>query len=257
MKPKFSKEFNAQHARDGAPYCCRNGSEATVMKWDGRRKGEPLVGFRTDCDLPASWAEDGSYFTSGEEGPDDLVMLPVGEIDGKPVFVGDELVMDGRKKLIAGAKQRNFADMAWPAPAKIYLETLMTDGDLAKAFVSDPTPHQIDVMRKGANVALRHAIGAGQVTPISEATPYLRPHDPYTGRLRDPRDIESDPMGALIYHPQELMVEASSVVKGRRDERDMVIAQAMRDWYEQTFPYTGSAGVIKPNLEEIIAGVAP
>lgn len=58
-KPEFSKPFNILDAKAGAPYCCRDGRTAQVLKWDGRRFNEPLVGCIGADDVPASWGGDG------------------------------------------------------------------------------------------------------------------------------------------------------------------------------------------------------
>lgn len=230
MKPEFSKPFNMEHARAGAPFCLRGGGPATVLKWDGRRKGEPLIGFRTEQDIPSSWSAGGVYFSDCLEGPDDLVMLPLGLIGGKPVFVGDQVVNAG------GAITTAFVGIdltspplawRWPAPTKAYPTTSMTFDELAIVHNAqlDSKPNEFArSVRAVANAALRHAVDAGQVVPVSEARPGVRPHNPYTGALRDPRDVESDPMGVLIRHPDEPMHAAKDGAA-----RDVTVARAVRD----------------------------
>lgn len=171
-KPAFSKPFDIISAKAGAPYCCRDGGEAIVLKWDGRRFNESLVGCIGADDGPASWSADGSYMP-GEHGarPRDLVMLPLGLIDGKPVFVGDKITSPDCKGDTTAHHKMNFGEKstwAWPASAPTYPVTLMTDGDLVSNYYGGgPVSHEQEYQawRRIANAALRHAIDAGQVVP--------------------------------------------------------------------------------------------
>ena len=209
MKPEFSKPFDLAAARAGAPFCCRDGRTAEILKWDGRRPGEPLIGFQSDSDIPASWAEDGAYET-GHEGDIDLVMLPLGLIDGKPMFAGDEIeamsvtgshwisitVRPGDRPL--GGRFR------WPAPAKAYPVTTMRHEDMFSIYSADlrgrgytsvgAETHGLEAV---ANAALRHAIDSAQVITAEQAGEEAR--------------------------------GLAKVMADRRFERDMAVASAVRD----------------------------
>ena len=168
-KPQFTKPFNLDHAKAGAPYATRDGQEATILKWDGRHKsGYPLVGVYGIEDQPDSWRIDG-FFGNLVRDHLDLVMTPLGFIDGKPVFVGDELVVKGAATPYT-ASSRDFKalhNLAWPAPAKAYPETRMTFKEM-HTLVNEAAPGHEAEFRAIANAALRHAIDAGQVVTEAE-----------------------------------------------------------------------------------------
>ena len=129
MKPEFTREFNAAHAKAGAPYCCSNGEEATILKWDCRDPIYPIVGVMGEMDDSNEWQSNGLY-NDGINTEYDLVMTPLGMIDGKPVFVGDSIVTDGGMPFDvnpAHAINSSFFlhGCKWPAPAKVYPETAM------------------------------------------------------------------------------------------------------------------------------------
>lgn len=166
--PIYTHPFCAEHARAGAPYSCRNGEEATVLKWDCRDDSFPLVGIFGNTDKSTEWGGDGIY--NGSRNPEyDLVMLPLGKIDGKPVFVGDRLEQRDRHNetwIVRDAQptDRDFTTSRWLAPAKVYPQTTMTNNQLYEAFIpkidglwNSATANNI------ANAALRHACDAGQV----------------------------------------------------------------------------------------------
>lgn len=103
------------------------------------------------------------------------------------------------------------------------VETKMTDAEICY-YLPMSAFKDVGFVRRAMNVALGRVIADGQVVPISEAKPGLRPHNPYTGALRDQRDIDSDPMGMAIHHPAEPMRAAQD-----RAARDMAVAKAVRE----------------------------
>ena len=172
-KPEFSRPFNLEHAKAGAPYGCRNGVEATILKFD-RRDEFAVLGMYGNADQAISWMPNGQHARNSPEGNRDLVMLPLGFIDGKPVWVGDEVVSGqapyGDAVTIAATHDMEFGDgcgWRWPAPAPVYPETLMTRRDFARLDDSRIfeiiQPSYEREARLIANAALRHAIDAGQV----------------------------------------------------------------------------------------------
>lgn len=171
MKPEFSKPFDQAAARAGAPFCCRDGRPADILKWDGRRPGEPLIGFQSDSDIPASWAADGAYET-GCEGDIDLIMLPLGLIDGKPVFVGDVFLWRGGELTTAMPDMAggDWSNSRWPLPAKVY-PTYTGDLDALRHAYNKSMGSTVNgAMEQVANSALRHAIDAGQVVQVPQGT---------------------------------------------------------------------------------------
>lgn len=248
MPLKHTKPFCIEHAKDGAPFCSDHGTEMQVLIWDRKHPTHPIIAIEQHGEHEAyAFTREGKCTTAVQM---NLVMTPLGYIDDKPVFVGDELLFDPitapPQKHFATPLDRSFPMCTWPEPEKVYPETQMSAAELA---LIAGAPFQLHAI---ANAAIRHAIDAGQVAPVSEAKPSVRPHNPYTGRLRDPRDVASDPMGMLIRHPDEPVIAAEkpryffgsangffvegddssiAVVKGLAERgvaRDMAIAEAVR-----------------------------
>lgn len=171
-KPEYTKPFDLGHARAGAPFVCANGGEVEILKWD-RKHTFCIVGLDMQDASVRRWRADGSY----NEGFNvfDLVMLPLGFIDGKPVFVGDELIDNdtGDTTTAFPTWGGMNADLwSWPAPAPVYPETLMVNDELGIAFTSK-CDAPVQGWRRVANAALRHAIDAGQVVPDAEHSKLL------------------------------------------------------------------------------------
>ena len=120
MKPEHFKEFNAEHAKAGAPYGQRNGLEARIGIWDVNSKFYPLSGVRSTSkeELACSWTEEGRSTTQGVSCCD-LVMLPLGYCEGVPVFVDDLLKHFNGVALVANALTRKFDDLQWPRTAPV------------------------------------------------------------------------------------------------------------------------------------------
>lgn len=95
--PKFSKPFDANHAKAGAPYCQADGDAATIFKWDLRSDEWVLAGVISDSahglENIAKWSIDGVVHHELCNDAD-LMMIPLGLIDGRPVFVDDEIEMN-------------------------------------------------------------------------------------------------------------------------------------------------------------------
>lgn len=220
-KPEFSKPFNILDAKAGAPYCCRDGRTAQVLKWDRNVSDYPMMGVVGKSDDPRTWTATGSaiYGAHGEEYDCDLVMLPVGMCQSKPVFMGDELVTRFGDKFVVEAKNICVLceENTWPVPTPAYPVTLMTDGDLVSNYYGGgPVSHEQEYQawRRIANSALRHAIDAGQVVPSSV-------HDKATRALI--RGGWQD-LGGQEWEPK--IGEKPAYI--RDEERDMVVAQAVK-----------------------------
>lgn len=124
----------------------------------------------------------GAEYPGGTNGPHDLVMLPLFEIDGKSVFVGDEIMNDGGHIVKASAALNNDAGMwRWPKKAPV-VETRMTDAELhaiAPPVMCDASinPHDASqvpsraytAMRQRANAAIARAIADGDIIPAETA----------------------------------------------------------------------------------------
>jgi hypothetical protein len=266
-KPEFTKPFNLQHAKAGAPYCCRDGDQATVLKWDGRRFNEPLVGCIGDDDMPASWGCDGRYVPD-EHGPRsrDLVMLPLGFIDGKPVWVGDHFITSGGLPCITTtASAGYFKGCCWPAPVPVY-PTFDGSVDMLSIEYSKDMSYCNSLVRV-ANFALRHAIDAGQVVPDAEHSKLLAiigaayqvagAH----GASEAVLDVLSDPAAATAAQIDAMLPYETPF--DRDAARDLAVAQAVFSGVIQflkddkridAVAYLERAFSI--NLPAIIAGVA-
>ena len=177
-KPEFSKPFNISDTKVGAPYCCRDGQQAEILKWDCNHKCFPLIG--VVCENTYHYPE--SWTISGEQASDeelerrpgrDLVMLPIGMCQSKPVFMGDELVTRVGVNFVVEAKHIGDLDEenTWPVPELDYPTTQMKLEDF-DAALSKSGSHECISARAAcaiANAALRHAIDAGQVVLPSAA----------------------------------------------------------------------------------------
>lgn len=121
MKPEHTKPFNLDHARSGARYCCRDGRPATILKWDGRCSEYPLIGYFGEGDSSNSWTITGyNYYGDPEDGID-LVMIPLGTCEGKPVWWDSELVTvtgDIRTAWQVLHFNRRIEDCVWPVELK-------------------------------------------------------------------------------------------------------------------------------------------
>lgn len=236
-KLEFSRPFSLEHAKAGAPYCCRDGEEAIVLKWDGRRFNEPLVGCIGADDIPASWGGDGRYVPD-EHGPRqrDLVMLPVGMCQSKPVFMGDELVTRFGDKFVVEAKHISDLDEenTWPPS---YPVTQMRLEDFDAAIIASGSKECISasVAYSIANAALRHSLDAGQMVPSDVSAELVR---------------KSYADGQAIAYQHEA---------GGRAARDLAIALAVQNsCMSRCEPIAGRAQLMRAlgdiDLNAIIAG---
>jgi len=124
MKPEHTKPFNAEHAKAGAPYCQRNRLAARIGIWDSANSnGYILVGTliqRNGDESSAAWQANGDCSNNTRDS--ELVMLPLGYCEGKPVFVGETALVykknDQPVKLnYMGA--HDFSQCAWKRTAPV------------------------------------------------------------------------------------------------------------------------------------------
>lgn len=194
-KPEFSKPFNVEHARAGAPYGYESGEIAEIIKWDrGDSDRFPLVVLRSENQNVEV------RNLQGDDGGDNcnrLVMLPLGMIEGKPVFVDEEIVLkSGGDPIKAMPMRRDFSRFTWPAPAKAYPVTQMTQTECEDAWAGAG-------LMSVANAALRHAVDNGYLLTPEEAK--NRTHEHYQRGL------------------------------GERATRDMAIAEAVRNYIAKSW----------------------
>lgn len=163
MKLECTKPFNAKHAKAGAPYCCRNGDQATVLKWDCR-SGLPLAGVCGAIDMAHNWTAEGLH---GNRLDDmfDLVMTPLCMCEGKPVFYDDELMTESGTlfRLKSITPGYSMIGVTWPKKQREYPQTTMSDDQLYASSEYIKTTPPAEYMRRIANAAIKHAIDSGQV----------------------------------------------------------------------------------------------
>ena len=119
MKPEHYKEFNLEHAKAGAPYAQRNGLAARIGIWDRHHDDYKLVGVYTSSngtEIATSWSDTGDYLAAETGNANDLVMLPLGYCESRPVFVGDEIMTSIGGKFIVDSNtpDRSFTRCTWP-----------------------------------------------------------------------------------------------------------------------------------------------
>lgn len=245
-KPLHTRPFDLNHARAGAPIAGSNGEAVRVLIWDRKHPTHPIVLIEEDGDQEAvAFQSDGkTHFKTGYT-VTELVMTPLGFIDGKPFFVGDEIevfsLSNKWEKMAAEPrhKMRHEPEIRWPAPAPVYPETRMKYEELCAAGGTSLLTTNSIAVRGVANAALRHAIDAGQVVP-AETVAALRKLD------------YADGQRVAFKHE-----DAS------RAARDMAIAEAVRyacrtaidDRNNHANLNRVRAAVTDINLAAIIAGV--
>lgn len=179
-KPEHTRPFSIAHAKATAPYCCRDGHEATVSKFNGRDPSYPLVGYLGEHDMPTKWTAEGFYVLGDGASNLDLVMTPLGYVEGKPFFVGDEIVGTSGQKFIAEPRdwRGDIDTWRWPKPARQFPITQMSDGDICSAFLGGgPVVGAYEELlgyRRIANVVLRHAVESGQVVVTAEVPDLIK-----------------------------------------------------------------------------------
>lgn len=166
-QPLDSKLFNIEHAKAGAPFGMACGWNVQIFKWDGRGPCGPIIGCFGSDDRPASWHETGEF--SVQQNPRlALVMLPLGYIDGQPVFAGDEVEDQGPDRWHLGTvqpKDRDFTTARWPVPTTNYPVTQLCQAELYEYVCKADIRFSFVA---AANAALRHAVDNGYLV-IPEA----------------------------------------------------------------------------------------
>jgi hypothetical protein len=171
----FTRPFNLEHAKAGAPYALATGEGVEIVKWD-RKHAQCLVTVSKQDAAVRTYRADG---TQGHgDGKFDLVMTPLGYIDGKPVFVGDKVYSEREAKCKSVVGQEytvsevtpnwygGFDDCRWPAPEKQYPVTGMDAVELVRLHgatlnKSGPDGGRHSAVLAVANAALRHAVDNG------------------------------------------------------------------------------------------------
>lgn len=203
-----SRPFDLEAARAGAPYSQSDGDAAEILKWDMKGK-YPLMGCgvrrNASDEVAVRWYANGTV-EIGFDSEFNLVMLPLGLIDGKPAFVGDTVQSKYGDECIASIEMEfDSGHWRWPAPAKMYPETKMCFEQMCEAGSMSLISTNAIGIRQLANAVLRHAIDAGQVTDAANV---------------DAKVEQSYVDGQAFAYRKAYDARA---------ERDMAIAKAVRD----------------------------
>lgn len=169
--PEHFRPFNIEQAKAGAPIGCRGGfSVVQIVKFDAKKARYPVIGvvdYGAEGEVAISWCANGAHVNTGAEHHLDLVMLPLGMCEGKPVFVGDKLEQRDRHNeswvaLDAQVGHKDFEDSRWLSP---YPKTRVAKHVLAE-FFSTTKPYADDCVDL-ANYAIASAIQDGDVVPAA------------------------------------------------------------------------------------------
>lgn len=166
-KPEHTRPFNIEHAQAGAPFCCVNGEEVEILKWD-RKHTQQIIGLARQDQAIRTWRADGTY-TDPNSKAYPLVMTPVAYVEGKPVFYGDTVVDSAGDEFTVPPQNPGIAWTlcTWPKPEPVYPETICLPDELAIAYGNGIT--FLECLRAVANLAIRRAIEDGQVVRAEDA----------------------------------------------------------------------------------------
>lgn len=178
--PEHYKPFNIEQAKAGAPFGCKNGAKPTVSLW----RHDAMIGYVEGDGYACAMAWDNNGDAKRDEwGRDfDLVMLPLGMCEGKPVFVGDKLhsLHDGEiyEAQIGWYREMDASIWQWPRPEPEYPKTRFTENERREKLVSafpekaffqciDTTNAALDRGTEAlATAAIARAIQDGDVVPV-------------------------------------------------------------------------------------------
>lgn len=125
------KAFNLDHAKDGAPFKTRDGQTVTVVEWDGKNEHWPILAYYGTSNKVGQWAKSGVDCSQSR----DLVMVPLGFMEGDPVYAGDT-IGSGKVILRADPKMHDFSAFHWPAPGEVAgpVANLLFEHNLAQVY---------------------------------------------------------------------------------------------------------------------------
>lgn len=167
--PEHFRPYSHEAAQQGAPIGLRNGAKVAIL----HVTTDKLIGMFTGVDETphaGEWDLNGAFNEmSWEKGRMDIVMLPLGIIDGKPVFAGDVLehCQTGARHEVGDARLVDLGHWRWPLATPIFPKTRMSDGDLAEAHLggltktSTPSEERRHIINEG----IARAIKDGDVVP--------------------------------------------------------------------------------------------
>jgi hypothetical protein len=133
-KPRNFRPFDSEKAFASEPFSTLLQKPVRILCWDRKSSDKkPIMGLidsKYDGEIPMTWTIGGSVNVDGSPDIHDLIMIPVGTVDGQPVYNGD-LVRDkdgntGHINLSFEHKRYNNFELwkkmkgsTWKAPASI------------------------------------------------------------------------------------------------------------------------------------------
>lgn len=170
--PEHFKQYNHEHAQAGAPIGLRNGCDVKIHH--AVPEFDKLIGmfYGVDGTVHAGeWNLKGAYYDFGHGGRLDIVMLPLGMCEGKPVFVGDKLEQRDRHNkswiaLDAQIGHKDFSISRWAETKPEYPNTRMTNKEINEVIAIDDRLiawSETEAGLRVANAAIARAIEDGDV----------------------------------------------------------------------------------------------
>lgn len=161
----FTKSFNLEHAKAGAPVCVNGG--AVELLTLTRNDPRPIVVMHPSGDIETFHLDGTGQPRSGVA----LQMAPLCMLHGKPVFVGDALELLGHGMWEPFTARASLRDMPenryrWPVPKNDWPKSTMTDEEMFGC--SNNTKSFRHCMRSACNAAIAHACETGQVIPAKD-----------------------------------------------------------------------------------------
>lgn len=210
-----TRPFNLEHAKAGAPFCCKDGMHARIYQFFDA----VLIGLTTNPDgshpACAQWDLTGAC-TQSRQGflasESDLVMIPLGYVEGKPVFVGDE-VRDRWNNSITAYIGMGFdpAHWFWPAPEADSPKTSMAGGELFDVYAAHlRTKHGYNSitaestgLAEVANAAIARAIQDGDVVAARDVA--LTAKNPQATYVKIKNGVVFPTIDGVDYVPSEML----------------------------------------------------
>ena len=181
-----TRPFNAEHAKAGAPYCCADGAPAKIEQWQSGIASRMVGAIVRDNNFySVAWKNDGSLLMHEPLDTDCLVMLPLGFVEGKPVFVGDEFIFGSQIiTALPRWRQGSLLGCTWPQPAtteepaKVSYPVFIGDESILDSAYDNTSPDTkgwSEALIRVANAAIRHAIDSQQVVAVPLDSGWLNP----------------------------------------------------------------------------------
>lgn len=165
-----TKPFDINQARAGAPVGCKTERNTIEIFKYTERSIFGSIRYGNEEEVVTSWD------INGKNDPclkSDLVMLPLGYCEGKPVFAGDEMFdTDHQTKVRAGPLERDFLFCTWPKPEPKYPETRMSGAQLLDDWMNNQAGDEESFVFV-VNSAIKRAIQDGDVFTKQQVTAVL------------------------------------------------------------------------------------